>query len=161
MANHRRPEQDGKLRCSHCNGWFEPDDFYKKDTGRRDSRCKNCKNFLAIKYRGIRPTKWYRVDVHTSAVRAKKLGIPCTLTAEEWKEIDELSEYCCYLCGCKLTIELSQPNTVSLEHKTPLSRGGAHSKDNVAPACFLCNSAKRNLTVEEFRAFARKWVNCG
>jgi 5-methylcytosine-specific restriction endonuclease McrA len=161
MSAHRRPEQNGKLRCSHCLGWFLPDDFYTKDSGRRDSRCKNCKNILAMKYRGIRPTKWYRVDVHTSAVRARQLGVLCTLTAEEWKTVVEGYEYSCYLCGRILTIELSQPNTVTLEHITPMSRGGTHTKENVAPACFVCNSAKRNMTVEEFRALARLWAERG
>jgi 5-methylcytosine-specific restriction endonuclease McrA len=37
-----------------------------------------------------------------------------------------------------------------VEHKMPLSRGGAHSADNLAIACPDCNLRKGTLTAEEF-----------
>lgn len=37
----------------------------------------------------------------------------------------------------------------SLEHKTPLSRGGDNNKENLAVACFRCNPSKGNKTYEE------------
>ena len=36
----------------------------------------------------------------------------------------------------------------TIDHKTPLSKGGAHTWDNVQLACALCNSNKRDLITE-------------
>jgi 5-methylcytosine-specific restriction endonuclease McrA len=55
------------------------------------------------------------------------------------------TEHCYY---CMRSIEADYR---TLEHKQPLSRGGLHSIANVAMACRECNSAKRNMTEEEFR----------
>lgn len=52
----------------------------------------------------------------------------------------------CYLCLSK--IEFGQD---ALEHKTPLSRGGSNSRDNLDIAHRVCNSRKRNKTEEEYR----------
>lgn len=38
-----------------------------------------------------------------------------------------------------------------IDHVIPLSRGGSHTLDNLAPACARCNRAKGSRTVEEFR----------
>jgi 5-methylcytosine-specific restriction endonuclease McrA len=38
----------------------------------------------------------------------------------------------------------------TLEHKTPLSRGGTNEKKNLAIACAICNSKKGNKTYEEY-----------
>lgn len=39
----------------------------------------------------------------------------------------------------------------TMDHKTPLSRGGLHDPDNLVMACGSCNSSKRDLTEEEFK----------
>ena len=38
----------------------------------------------------------------------------------------------------------------TVDHKNPLSRGGAHSALNLTMACHDCNSSKRDMTVEEY-----------
>ena len=44
-------------------------------------------------------------------------------------------------CGMRVT-----------EHMTPLSRGGADSPSNTCIACQSCNTTKRDMTVNEWRA---------
>jgi 5-methylcytosine-specific restriction endonuclease McrA len=39
---------------------------------------------------------------------------------------------------------------ITVEHITPLIRGGSHTIDNLGPACRSCNSSKQALTEEEF-----------
>jgi len=51
----------------------------------------------------------------------------------------------CYYCGC----DLSKSGT-NLEHKTPLSRGGKHSMDNMVISCPSCNRSKHSKTEEEY-----------
>jgi 5-methylcytosine-specific restriction endonuclease McrA len=52
-----------------------------------------------------------------------------------WRTIGAI----CYLCGTTLA-----PNEVTTEHRVPLSKGGAHSLENIAPSCKKCNSSKNN-----------------
>lgn len=47
---------------------------------------------------------------------------------------------CCY-CGAALT-----PDTMTLEHKTPLSHGGTWSLDNLAASCLPCNQERGRAT---------------
>ena len=51
----------------------------------------------------------------------------------------------CYYCGEKLT-----PETRTLDHMTPLARGGPNRQNNRVWCCKKCNSAKMDMTVEEF-----------
>jgi 5-methylcytosine-specific restriction endonuclease McrA len=52
----------------------------------------------------------------------------------------------CYYCE-----EFTPRHKRTLDHKTPLIRGGHHTKVNACMACSLCNSRKGKLTELEFR----------
>jgi len=54
-------------------------------------------------------------------------------------------DYRCELSGVKL-----KPEVCSLDHKTPLSRGGEHSMQNVAIVHPVVNRMKNTMTTEEF-----------
>lgn len=64
----------------------------------------------------------------------------------------------CYYCGRRMIWEgrhdadkFDHPLRATFDHKTPLSRGGEHAKENGCGACRECNGAKRNKTIAEFR----------
>lgn len=64
------------------------------------------------------------------------------LTTEEWQEIlDEFDHRCAY---CQTQ------GALAMEHLTPISRGGRHTRSNVVPACKSCNSSKGAKTLLEF-----------
>lgn len=50
----------------------------------------------------------------------------------------------CRLCGCDvdLTLRYPHPMSKSLDHVVPLSRGGAHTIENVQLAHLRCNMSK-------------------
>jgi 5-methylcytosine-specific restriction endonuclease McrA len=50
----------------------------------------------------------------------------------------------CQLCGCKVKMPTGtwSKQMATLDHIIPLSRGGAHTMDNVQLACAQCNSTK-------------------
>lgn len=73
--------------------------------------------------------------------RARKLA-GGSFTAAEWRA--RLAEYdgkCAY-CGSTERIEI--------DHKTPVSRGGLNTIENIVPACRACNRRKSSKTAEEF-----------
>lgn len=75
--------------------------------------------------------------------RALKAGAPGNFTAEEWTEVLEEHSRTCAYCGC-WWLPLAQ------EHVIPLSKGGAHSRSNIVPACRSCNSKKGHASLLEF-----------
>lgn len=71
--------------------------------------------------------------------------------------IDHLSVFeahgwVCSVCHGIIDRELRFPNpqAATLEHVIPLSRGGTHDLNNVAPAHAICNFDKGNLVPEEY-----------
>lgn len=61
-------------------------------------------------------------------------------------EIAERDGWRCHLCGEKVTRK-----NWSLDHLVPLSKGGAHSRENVAVAHYLCNVRRNNRGVAQLR----------
>lgn len=62
----------------------------------------------------------------------------------------------CFYCGHDLIVSfgiaLSRGQWIAtIDHKTPLSRGGGNHFDNLALACRGCNGAKGDLTLGEWR----------
>lgn len=97
---------------------------------------------------GISKTKEYqRIYKQRYKSRKKGGGELTTQTIQQVYE-DNIKKYetlTCYLC--LKPIEFGKD---TLEHKTPLSKGGTNKYDNLEIACRSCNSKKRDKTVEQF-----------
>ncbi|MBF0186311.1 MAG: HNH endonuclease [Magnetococcales bacterium] len=48
------------------------------------------------------------------------------------------------------------PSELTLDHVQPLVRGGKTSKSNCVPACRECNTMKRNLPAEDWKALLER-----
>lgn len=57
------------------------------------------------------------------------------LTRSQWEEIKCAYGHRCVYCGEK-------PLRLTMDHITPLARGGNHTASNIVPACKSCNSSK-------------------
>lgn len=64
------------------------------------------------------------------------------LPIAEWDRILAEHHGLCFYCGAA--------GKMTIEHKVPIARGGAHDSANVVPACLKCNKRKGTLTSEEF-----------
>ena len=64
-----------------------------------------------------------------------------SVSFEELKRLYKLFPVCPY---CNIN------KTNSIDHITPLSRGGTNNSDNLVPVCISCNSKKRDKTLWEF-----------
>lgn len=75
--------------------------------------------------------------------RAKKIGAN-EVDRISPSEVFERDGGICQLCNYPVnpTVEVPNPFAVTVDHKIPLSKGGAHTLENVQLAHFYCNSAK-------------------
>lgn len=69
--------------------------------------------------------------------RARLLAAPVNdFTPVQWREMQAAYAYRCAYCGTK-------QKRLTMDHITPLSKGGTHTKHNIVPACKSCNSQKQ------------------
>ncbi len=69
-----------------------------------------------------------------------------TVTTAQFLSIKKSAANCAY-CGVKFI-----PSVIrTVDHVTPLSKGGRHDMDNLVACCKPCNSKKRALSPEEWR----------
>lgn len=63
----------------------------------------------------------------------------------------------CQYCGCQIWDRASasrrDPDRATVDHKTPIWRGGSDNLDNLVSACNRCNTEKGSLTYEEYMKF--------
>ena len=72
--------------------------------------------------------------------RARLAGVPCTLTDAQWQETLEYFDHRCAYC-------LRKGLPLEQDHVIAVARGGAHTQENVVPACKSCNSKKKDQPV--------------
>lgn len=73
------------------------------------------------------------------------MGADCTLTLQEWEQIQKKQNHRCYYCGEKM-------DHPTQDHVIPVSRGGEHTKDNIVAACLPCNLKKGDKLLNEIPA---------
>ncbi len=123
---------------------------YWKNRERIRRRIKELRQTHPARFRAIDHARYWRNPEkrkHQSRIaRAKRSGVSCYLTLDEWKGL--LRQFCfrCAYCSARLT-----KKNRSLDHKLPLLRGGTNDITNLVPACLRCNQRKHLQTAEEFR----------
>lgn len=81
-------------------------------------------------------------SMKSSRRRAIKAGNGGSHTVDQRKnKFQELGNIC-YYCGI--------PGKMTVDHLTPISRGGTDDIGNIVPACLRCNCSKRDRTAKEF-----------
>jgi 5-methylcytosine-specific restriction endonuclease McrA len=92
--------------------------------------------------------------------RSKDPGIkqttPTALELEQWLT---RATYVCYYSGVELTLD-----SLTIDHKIPISKGGTNELENLCVASHHMNTAKGNMTAEEFMdllLLIRKWEDKG
>ena len=92
--------------------------------------------------------KWRKANPELVAAfharrRARKRGalILSPFTAAMWAMIKRTWKGCCAYCGVR-SIKSDRLTWLTQDHITPLSKGGAHTVQNIVPCCRSCNSRK-------------------
>lgn len=104
-------------------------------------------------------TKQWRIDnpekakrnriKYNAARRARKIGAAGEFDYEGWMQRCEFYGWRCRYCGTELNEE-----TVTMDHRIPLAKGGTNWISNLVPACKSCNCSKRDKTEQEYMAVA-------
>lgn len=92
-----------------------------------------------------------QVVSHRARARTEE-HVSAPLTVAEWREMLIASDGRCSRCGLIVGIA-----SLELDHVFPMSQGGAHAIDNVAPLCKPCNAAKSNRLPNGIKPKYRNW----
>lgn len=140
--------------CVKCLEWKPLKRFAKHATcaGGRRSKCSECEKETVYASRARNPGKHLEAvrryqrrnpevrAIHGARRRAREAH--GAVTIQEIRALKAEYDNRCAYCGEEAT---------TLDHVVPLSRDGAHSIDNIVPACRPCNSGKHARTPEEWR----------
>jgi len=96
------------------------------------------------KARGARWVKANPEKHREKCARRRARLVAATVDRVDYQRIRERDEMLCHLCGDPV-----EPADLHFDHVVPLSRGGAHSEDNIAVAHGFCNLSKGTRLVEE------------
>jgi HNH endonuclease len=127
--------------------WREANPDWHRENNRR-WRKKNAERIQQkSKLYALQNPQKIRFNNKLRKARLRKANIG-TITVVLWEErIQYFGQHCAY-CLCKI-------DEVTMEHMTPIVRGGLHDIDNVVPACSACNSRKQNRNLLEWVLYIR------
>ena len=151
--------EDGLKLCLQCENNLPIDNFRKHTlgVGGKSPYCRECENARADPVRRRESFKrsesnrgrLWKTDqrIRMFEKRYNAVVVRDGTVTEEF--INELfaTEVCFY---CEEIIEEDQRSS---DHKTALIRGGWHAAKNLVMACRLCNSRKRDLDADAYRAY--------
>lgn len=123
-----------------CGNKFITGGAWLKSGNTKSCGCvKKEKNSNRLRTHGLSRTRGYR-NLQEGKRRALKKDSSADITIIDLKDILEYYNFQCVYRGGEYQ---------HLDHITPLSRGGSHSKDNLVPACQSCNNRKFNKLLWE------------
>lgn len=127
-----RSKNPNKVRAQN-EKWAREHPQQKRDYFKRWQ--KEHLEYFAVKSRNRRASEFDAEGTHTVA------DIEAQFKRQKGK---------CYYCGCRMTKKPYLPNSATVDHVVPLTRGGRNSPDNLVIACQTCNLKKHNKLPHEW-----------
>jgi 5-methylcytosine-specific restriction endonuclease McrA len=144
----RRWEQSPKRKAYKAQYWkAEKNKRRMKEHQQRYNRSEKGKHKAERQRRSAAFRDWFRTPQgkaftsrrnYIRRALDKAAGGYRYLTAAEWKAIKEQFNFACAYCG----VPESASVKLTRDHVIPVSKSGRHIKDNIVPACQVCNSRK-------------------
>jgi 5-methylcytosine-specific restriction endonuclease McrA len=144
--------------CGKCSHWKLIEEYYLC-RGVPTSPCKDCVKQRSSEWHFKNPERHYenvkkwreenpfqnreQSKLHSATRRAQKQNVECNFTSNQWFELLLEANFRCHYCSI-YSLYLTQ------DHKIPLSKNGAHTKENIVPACRSCNCSKGDKDYIEF-----------
>lgn len=101
------------------------------------------------RYRAAHPDK---AATNLRNYKARKCAAQGTHTATDIEAQYQLQERRCKYCHCTMTDTPNLPNSRTVDHVIPLSRGGRNDLSNLVIACQHCNFSKGDKLLSEWSA---------
>ena len=149
--------QDPERQRAYARDWLKRNPQKARDAARRWSKSHPEQRRAAKRLYYARHRKQHKavmaayhrahpevLRAKSNAYRARARAAEGQFTSAEWRALVESYAGKCAYRG--------EAGPVQVDHRTPLTRGGANSIDNILPACRKCNTEKGQLTEAEFRA---------
>ena len=126
--------------------------------------CRDCDSAYSVEYyhrfrqkraRQLRESKQRRREKDPRVAFSILLGRyknRYELTVAEAVDLYQMDSRCFY---CRIPLG---PHQVSLDHKTPLCRGGSKNVGNIVVSCYDCNMLKDKRAASEFFSFIREYI---
>ena len=141
LRDHRRKYEEANREHirERCRAW-------------RDAN-KEVVNESIRRWRANNPEK-----VGAAAARRAKAELEGNATPKLIETKWEAGDKTCILCGEPIDPTLKAPHNMSrtIEHLTPIARGGHHDIDNIDFAHYGCNAQKQDRTLEEYREWRER-----
>jgi len=149
QCEHPLPVQRGRIpkRCPSCRAAARAK--HAALMSRSPEQVRNCRREAKRRRRQRQKDLGIRCPGGSARARAKRAGVPyqsvnpfSVFHRDGWK---------CRQCSTATPRELRgscQPNAPELDHRIPISKGGAHSYDNCQLLCRQCNFEKSDRIME-------------
>lgn len=159
--HHQRQKEQGKNKCINRNPetMKRAEEKRKTNPQRKAYERARWKLRQANGYNDKERMKYHMNPIpkrlKANARRIKKVNAAGSHTLEQFMDKLKFHGFKCVYCECELTL-----NTVTEDHRIPLSRGGTDFISNIVPACASCNSSKGAKTEQEYRDWLKGVVAC-
>jgi 5-methylcytosine-specific restriction endonuclease McrA len=126
------------VACVTCGAFF----FYDTRANGKVKYCLSCKPKRAVERAARHDTPEKRAE-RQARRRARSTG-----PVIRYQDVAHRYGMVCHLCGLGIDMSLRFPNpfSKSFDHVIPLSKGGAHTLNNIKLAHLRCNIRKGNRT---------------
>ena len=144
--------KDGERLCHYCCRVLPETEFPVTRTGDRSIMCSKCFSEVTGTFNPYTLAYWNAVANRTNN-RVRRRTKSSTeeisfepLTGEQLYKMFIEQQYKCPYCGTQL-----HGLNITVDHTTALTKGGAHSIDNVRIICRSCNGAKFQMSEDAYR----------
>lgn len=131
MSKRRKDNFERTRECRYCKKRFPKEVVIEKAS---KYTCPSCASERERK----QEQRQEQLRVYRQNTRTEKLGLAHDLTLAEWLDVVAQNDNKCHYCGNEWDC---------MDHVIPVSRGGGTTKDNVVPACHLCNIRKSDYEI--------------
>lgn len=125
-------------KCKATRKRYEQTEVYKKSKSERAKKYKQ--NPHTVELDKVRKLRYYYRKYAVNKIEGADF-----ISLEDWKSLYSATN--CYYCGKPF----DKNRNKTIDHKTPVRKGGTNALENLCTCCQSCNSKKGNMTESEFR----------
>ena len=157
-----------KLRCLVCGRSLDPSEFDSHQEyairGHRDGRCKECKRKQNQEARENyddkkRLYKTIQARVLGASERAKRKGIPCTITKEFILDLWNKQNGLCAISKIPMTYEMDSGRIYTNVSIDQIEQGKGYTEDNVQLVCMAVNQLKSDWDMNTVKYICKMIIN--